>query len=78
VKSDYKLEIVTLHPSLVIGPTLLSDWTNTLEYIARFIRGDAAGIFNVVFPMVDVRDVALSHYLALITPGISGERFIIS
>lgn len=29
-------------------------------------------------PTVDVRDVALAHYLALVKPGISGERFTVS
>jgi len=71
-KSASKLEIVTIHPSFVVGPTLTKRNSSTLEYIAQYMRGDSRGVLNITMPTVDVRDVALAHYLALVKPGISG------
>jgi nucleoside-diphosphate-sugar epimerase len=77
---DYKLEIVTLHPSFIVGPTLTNDTTSnsSLEYITRYMRGDVKGVLNMMLPTVDVRDVAFAHYLALVLPNISGERIALS
>jgi len=32
----------------------------------------------MMIPVVDVRDVAFAHYLALVLPNISGERIAVS
>ena len=46
--------------------------------IAKIMRRGIPGLPNIMFPTVDVRDVAKAHYLALVTPGIQGQRFIIN
>ena len=69
---------MTIHPSVVIGPTLVKGSSSSLEYFAKYMRGDTKGVLNMMMPTVDVRDVALAHFLALEKPGISGERITIS
>ena len=67
-----KVEVVTLHPSFVIGPTLINERNSSPEIIAKFLRGDVPGIPRMMFAMVDVRDVAMAHYEALERPGLHG------
>ena len=76
--SEYKLEIVTLHPTFIIGPTISTEATSSVDGIAKIMRRDIPGLPHLVMPSVDVRDVASDHYLALVKPGIAGQRFIIN
>jgi nucleoside-diphosphate-sugar epimerase len=76
--AEHKIEIVTLHPTWVFGPTLISEKNSTLEFLARFLRNEIPGIVDWELEIVDIRDVATAHYLALITPGLNMRRFIIS
>ena len=64
-ESEYKLEIVTLHPSFVTGPTLIHERNSSAEGVAKIMRRDLPGLPALCLPSVDVRDVAESHYLAL-------------
>ena len=38
------VEIVTLHPGFVIGPTLISSRNSTVEGVAKFLRADFPGL----------------------------------
>ncbi|CDW80432.1 nad-dependent epimerase dehydratase [Stylonychia lemnae] len=76
-EDGYMLEMLTIHPTFVIGPTLIPERNSTVEAIAKIVNRQIPGIPNFQHPFVDVRDVAMAHYLAFKTPGISGGRFII-
>ncbi len=71
-------EIITLHPTFIIGPTLITERNSTPEGMAKIMTRNIPGIPNLVLPAVDVRDVARAHYLAFEKEGINGERFLIS
>eukprot|EP00350_Pseudokeronopsis_sp_OXSARD2_P010123 CAMPEP_0170554536 /NCGR_PEP_ID=MMETSP0211-20121228/12395_1 /TAXON_ID=311385 /ORGANISM="Pseudokeronopsis sp., Strain OXSARD2" /LENGTH=77 /DNA_ID=CAMNT_0010863675 /DNA_START=487 /DNA_END=720 /DNA_ORIENTATION=- len=75
-KSD--LEIVTLHPCFVIGPTLIKDENSSVAAIAKFLRGDVPGVPRLMSPCVDVRDVAMAHFVAIEKEGLHGKRIILS
>ena len=71
-------ELVTVNPSLVLGPVLAPDFSASVEVVRRLLGGDLPGLPPVGFGVVDVRDVADLHVRALTAPGIAGERFIAS
>lgn len=75
---DYKLEIVTLHPTFIIGPSISTEATSSVDGIAKIMRRDIPGLPHIVMPSVDVRDCAAAHYVALFKDGIQGQRFIIN
>lgn len=61
---DFKgsdLEVVTLHPSSVFGPTLIKECSGTIEGIVKIMRHSVPGLPNMYLPCVDVRDVAHAH-----------------
>jgi len=70
------LEIVTIHPSVVIGPTLIKEKKGCVELIGAMLRGETKGAVRAHVPFVDVRDVAVMHYLALEKRSISGARIL--
>ena len=72
------LEIVTLHPTMVIGPTIISERVSTPEGIAKIINRNIPGIPNMCVPSVDVRDVAEAHIKALFAKDLHGKRIIIN
>lgn len=71
-----KTEMVAVNPSVVFGPALEKDFGSSLEIIRKMMAGDLPGAPKIAWPIVDVRDVAEMHLLAMTTAGISGERFI--
>ena len=72
------LELVTINPSLVLGPVLAPDFSASVEVVRRLLAGTMPGLPPIGFGVVDVRDVADLHVRALTAPGIAGKRFIAS
>lgn len=77
-KEGGNLELSTILPVAVLGPVLGKKVTGTNQLIAMMLSGHMPGFFDIYIPVVDVRDLAKAHILALETPGAAGERFIIS
>jgi dihydroflavonol-4-reductase len=65
-----------LNPGLVVGPCYLNN--PGLNYSKPLLLGEIPGIPKMMFPFVDVRDVAKAHYEALFKDGLQGQRIIIS
>lgn len=70
------MEIVTIHPEFIVGPSLIKERHSSADGIAKMMMREIPGIPFLILPSVDIRDVARAHYLALITPEIQGQRFI--
>jgi dihydroflavonol-4-reductase len=70
------LELVTVNPSVVVGPVLNSDFSLSIQVIKKLLDGSMPGIPRFGFDLVDVRDIARLHMLAMITPSAAGHRFI--
>lgn len=70
------MELVTVNPSLVLGPLSSDDFSTSLEAIKKLLEGSMPGIPNFGFSVVDVRDVADLHVKCLTAPHMAGERFI--
>lgn len=71
-------ELVTVNPTLVLGPVLARDAVGSVDVVRRLLSGDAPGLPPIGFAVVDVRDVADLHVRALTASGIGGERLIAS
>ena len=72
------MELSVINPSLVLGPVLETDPGASVEVVKRFLDGGFPLAPNISFGIVDVRDVAELHLLALESSQASGNRFIAS
>lgn len=71
--------LVTINPSLVMGPSLTQQTQSTSIDVMRDLGSGAqrTGVPHLEFGLVDVRDVAEAHILAAFQPNLTG-RFIVS
>ncbi|MEO1475719.1 MAG: aldehyde reductase [Pseudomonadota bacterium] len=70
------LELTTVHPAAVLGPVMSGDFSTSLEVITQLMGGKLPAVPKMGFQLVDVRDVADLHVLAMQAPEAAGERFI--
>jgi len=73
-----KIEIVVLNPGFILGPPLSKNGFTSGEIIEKAMKNKLPGIPRLSFPVVDVRDVALAHYRALLSPESNGKRYILT
>lgn len=69
-------EFAVINPVLILGPPLGREAGTSLELLRRLVMGELPGIPDVTFGIVDVRDVADLHVLAMTSPDAVGERFL--
>jgi dihydroflavonol-4-reductase len=70
-----ELELATVNPVGIFGPALGGDTGTSLEIIKRLLAG-LPGVPDLTVGVVDVRDVADLHVLAMTRPEAAGERFL--
>jgi nucleoside-diphosphate-sugar epimerase len=70
------MEFVSVNPGMVLGPVDSGDFSASVELVQQLLSGAMPMAPNLGFPIVDVRDIAALHVLALETPGVAGERFL--
>ncbi|WP_374356389.1 NAD-dependent epimerase/dehydratase family protein [Chitinimonas sp.] len=70
------IHYASVNPGFVLGPLLDNDIGSSGEVIRMFLRGKYPGCPKLSFPVVDVRDIALMHRLALETEQPSGGRYL--
>ncbi|MDZ7589180.1 MAG: aldehyde reductase [Rubrivivax sp.] len=75
-KEGDALHYASVNPGLVLGPLLDADAGSSADLIASCLRGKYPGCPRLSFPVVDVRDVAQAHRLALETEAPSGGRYL--
>ena len=75
-KEHPAMHYATVNPGFVLGPLLDRDMGSSGEAIQMFLRGKYPGCPKLAFPVVDVRDVAKMHRLALETSEPSGGRYL--
>ncbi|OEL25821.1 hypothetical protein BAE44_0013159, partial [Dichanthelium oligosanthes] len=67
------LDIVTICPSLVIGPLMQPTVNTSVKVFLSFIKGDKETVESGFKNLVDVRDVADALLLAYENPHVSGR-----
>ena len=72
------LELTTINPAAVLGPVMSGDFSASVEILTQLLSGKLPGTPRVGFGIVDVRDVAAAHVLAMTNPAAAGERFLVS
>ncbi len=70
------LELAVVNPVGVFGPALGADFSTSIEIIKRMMDGALPAVPRVTFGVVDVRDVADLHLLAMTDPDSAGERWL--
>lgn len=71
-----ELVLVTVNPALVLGPALELDYGSSLEALYLLMTGAYPMLPKLGFEIVDVRDVAVLHRLALESPEAAGKRYL--
>lgn len=72
------LDLTTINPSAVLGPVMSTDFSASLELITQLMGGKLPAVPRMGFQIVDVRDVAEAHVLAMETPEAAGRRYIVA
>jgi nucleoside-diphosphate-sugar epimerase len=75
-KEGGKLELSVVNPVGVFGPVLGPDYSTSILLVQRMMDGAMPGCPQLYFGVVDVRDVAGLHILAMTHPAAKGERFL--
>lgn len=75
-KEGNSLELCAINPVGVFGPVLGPDYSASILLIQRLMDGALPGCPKLNFGIVDVRDVASLHLLAMTHPAAKGERFL--
>ncbi len=73
--SENPVELAAINPANVLGPILDPRHTSSTELIIRMMRRAYPGCARLHWMLVDVRDVAAAHLLAMTSPAAAGERF---
>ena len=76
--AERRMELVTVNPSYVLGPALGAARNASNELVRKLVDREVPGVPRLMLPIVDVRDVAALHVLAMTRPEAAGQRFIAS
>jgi dihydroflavonol-4-reductase len=68
--------LTSINPSVVLGPVLSKDFSDSVQLEQRLLAGKIPGIPRLGFSIVDVRDLADLHIRAMTAPEAAGQRFI--
>jgi nucleoside-diphosphate-sugar epimerase len=70
------LELSVVNPVAVFGPVLGPDYSTSILLLKSMLDGSVPACPRLYFGVVDVRDVAALHLLAMTHPAAKGERFL--
>jgi nucleoside-diphosphate-sugar epimerase len=72
------MELSTILPVAVLGPVMGSEVSGANQIVQRMLAGALPAFPHLWIPVVDVRDVAAAHILAMTTPGAAGQRLLLA
>ena len=72
------LELVVVNPGMILGPILGAETGTSVGVVQSLMKGRYPAMPDFSVPVVDVRDAAEAHVLAMTMPEAAGERFIIA
>ena len=71
-----RLELVAINPGLVIGPLQRAEVATSNEAVQQLLDHSLPAVPHISWSIVDVRDVAVAHRLAMESPKAPGNRYI--
>jgi dihydroflavonol-4-reductase len=72
------VDLVAVNPGMVLGPLRGATVGTSVKVVHRLLTRDVPASPKMGFALVDVRDVATAHRLALRTPAAAGNRYILA
>ncbi len=69
-------ELAVVNPAFVLGPAPDADLSTSHEVIRLMGQGSYPAAPKIGFSISDVRDVAVTHVLAMTNPAAAGQRFL--
>ncbi|CAD5229333.1 unnamed protein product [Bursaphelenchus okinawaensis] len=75
-KHQFKLTVI--NPTFVVGPVLMDTAGSSITTVKKFLNNEVPAIPPLEMGMVDVRDVAKAHILAMERSESDGERILIT
>ncbi|GEP49477.1 hypothetical protein FNO01nite_01490 [Flavobacterium noncentrifugens] len=70
------LELSVINPAGIFGPLLGTDLSSGHELLHKLLDGSMKSVPKIPMGIVDVRDVADLHILAMTNPKAAGQRFL--
>ncbi|MFQ5479084.1 MAG: SDR family oxidoreductase [Candidatus Binatia bacterium] len=74
--ADERFELSVINPGFVAGPVVDSAVNTSVELVRRLMTRAFPACPKIGFAIVDVRDIAAAHILAMTTPDAAGQRYI--
>jgi len=75
--AEKKFDLAVINPGLVIGPILTEFSGTSVGLLKSILTGEIPGCLDVNPPIVDVRDVAQAHIIAMEKSECRGKRYIL-
>jgi dihydroflavonol-4-reductase len=75
---ENRFELVVLIPGLIVGPLQRPVVTTSIESVQRLLNRAMPAVPRLSWSLVDVRDVATGHRLAMERPEAPGNRYILA
>lgn len=75
-KEGGSMELATINPPGIFGPVLGKDLSTSIQLISKLLTGGVPAAPQIMLGIVDVRDVADLHLLAMTDSKAKGERFL--
>ncbi|TPX16286.1 uncharacterized protein E0L32_003935 [Thyridium curvatum] len=70
------LELCVINATGIFGPVLSPDLSSSIQIVKNMLTGGMAACPQLYFGVVDVRDAAYLHVLAMLKPEAKGQRII--
>ncbi|XP_065921022.1 uncharacterized protein [Dysidea avara] len=74
---EKKFELVVMNPAAVFGPVITKNAGTTVGFIKAALSGEVPAVVNLNMVVIDVRDVAQAHIVAMEKPECNGKRYIL-
>src|SRR5215467_11667065 len=74
--ANHRIELVTINPGLVLGLLQHNQQNTSMEVVRLLLARKLPAVPRLSFAVVDVRDIAAAHRLAMETPDAAGHRYI--
>ncbi|MGH3171299.1 MAG: NAD-dependent epimerase/dehydratase family protein [Trebonia sp.] len=75
-RADGGIELAVINPGMVLGPVQAKAFSSSLEPVRRLLAREIPGAPRLGWAIVDVRDLAVAHRLAMEIPEAAGNRYI--
>lgn len=76
--AETALELVTINPGAVLGPVHVPVVNTSTEVVYQILGRKVPAVPRIGLAVVDVRDVAIAHRLAMEVPAAAGNRYLLA